>query len=99
LRSMEEDEEGDPVNFFTEDDERLLQYYADRNARSLQFVESPSASVVPTLLYPEALGVLAQAGANPFFLFSSLKAASVELFGTHVRKRKRKRTAYYNPCS
>lgn len=82
-------------NIFTDEDRRLLDFYADRNVRMDQWIEHPSTSV-PENLRSHVLHVAAQA--EPLVLFRSLLAIRGEL-GTAKRTRKRKRPAYFDPCS
>jgi len=80
------------ANTFTEEERRLLAFYADRNQRTDQFIEHPTS--VPKQLWPEVLQVAAQA--DPSVLFRSLIAIRGEL-GTGKRTRKRKRPAFFKP--
>ena len=56
--------------FFTDDDEKLLQFYFDRNKRLAQWVANPDT--IPPLLWPDALGLALEAGENS--LYRSLQA-------------------------
>jgi len=83
--------------FFNEADQRLLQSYCTRNERMQQFIVNPSTTIPNKHLYPETLGLVAQAN-PPSILFQTIRAASMELFApTQLRTRKRKRPAYYKP--
>jgi len=72
------------------EDERLLQFYVNRNGRMAQWIERPTS--VPKHLHPEVLHVASHG--NPSVLFRSLIAISGDL-GT--AKRKRKRPTYNAP--
>jgi len=55
----------DGRSFFNDDDENWLQFYFDRNERLEQWVANPDT--VPSLLWPDALGLALDAGADPFY--------------------------------
>lgn len=78
--------------FFTEEQQRLLAFYVDRNERMEHWMEYPFS--VPENLRPELLHVAAQG--NPSVLFQSLLAIRGEL-GTAKRTRKRKCPAFLKP--
>jgi len=67
-------------NEVNDEDDREFQDYFDRNARVEEFVNSPSTAIPNKKLYPEVLGVVAQA--NPSILFQSVKAALPEFLGS-----------------
>lgn len=81
------------VDFFHEDDRRVLRSYFDRNERVSQFIDSPAT--VPTNLWPQVFGVVSS---DPSLLFQSFKTSSAKLLGSdQQRKRKRKRPDYFKP--
>lgn len=78
---------------FSVQEQRLLDFYANRNGQMDQWMENPAS--VPQHLWCNALNVAVQAE-NPSALFRSLLATSGAL-APAKRTRKRKRPDYYKP--
>ena len=72
---------------FDEGEKELLKVYTDRNKRLAQWIENPS--LIPTRLWPEALGLALEAGADS--LYRSLLVVLGSDFVSAKRGKKRKR--------
>jgi len=77
-----------------DEDQRLLQFFANRNERMDEWMEHPADSV-PKHLWPNVLHV-ASRGGDPSVLFRSLIAISGDL-APSKRTRKRRPPTYYAP--
>ena len=90
LRSLKGSFDG--RSFFTDDEDKLLlEFYLNRNERLEQWVANPAT--VPSLLWPDALGLALDAGEDPFYrglqavLGNEMESAQQQ--SAQQRKRKR----------